>query len=126
MELDLDARRILQLADQARSPGEDDKARIERRLALSVGAAAVASLGMTAAHSGEHLLAAKTAAATLMIKVGGTASALLLAITGYLLWPALQPAPHAAPQRPTPSAVAPAPAIVPAAPEVEPLALPPA
>lgn len=43
MDLDPEARRILSLAREARTPSPEDKARVERRLAMSIGAGVLAT-----------------------------------------------------------------------------------
>ena len=87
MDLSPDARRVLRLANEARTPSEQDKARIARQLGLAVGVSATA-LAVGSAHASASV---KAAAGVAMWKWVALGSALLSAVLGsYLL-----AAPHA-------------------------------
>lgn len=87
MDLDRDAKRILDLATEARAPSAVDKARVEERLAAMLGASALATSSAVAGEAAQHASAALTSAKA----AGGSAlkwwlgSALLAsAVTGYM------------------------------------------
>jgi hypothetical protein len=128
-DLHPDALRVLELANAERTPTDADKARIERKLALGVGAAALASAAAAssassaAAQGGLTGLAAKPAAAALKLWLAG--GAILAAVTAsYVLTqpdelevqrvaPRAERAPEPVPVDVVPQAVVPpAPAIV--------------
>jgi hypothetical protein len=80
MDLDTDARHLLELARGEYDPDADDKARIERRLGLALGlgaGAAVTALGAGVARASEHALASKSVATVLAAKYAVIGSALL-------------------------------------------------
>jgi hypothetical protein len=135
MELDPEARRILSLVQDARTPGADDKARVEQRLAVALGAAATIATSASIASP-----AAATSASGLTTKAAGSAAALKWTIGGCALIAAAvatyavssdaepsqarRPAPIAAPQAlpavvAAPAAFAPAPVAAPAKPSIE-------
>jgi hypothetical protein len=74
-DLDPEARRVLELARAARTPGVEDKARVARRLAGTVGAAAVATLPASAAASAAATQSATGATAVAQAAAGGKAVA---------------------------------------------------
>jgi hypothetical protein len=89
-DLHPDAQRVLDLAHEERTPSAADKSRIEARLALSLGAAALASgavastAGSAAAQGALSNLGAKPAAAALKLWLAG--SALIAVVTaGYVM-----------------------------------------
>ena len=85
MDLDPEARRVLSLAQEARTPSDDDKARVEKRLALALGAAAIAAPTAVAAKSVAGAGLAKGAGGLLTLKwwLGGVA-VLAVAAGGYV------------------------------------------
>jgi len=105
MDLDRDAKRLLDLATEARTPVAADKARVEERLAAMLGASALAASSAVAGEAAQQASAALTGA-----KAAGSgalkwwiASALVAsAVTGYVALsgrapaPATKPAPRAA------------------------------
>ena len=62
MDLDRDARRILDLASEARAPAAEDKARIEKKLAAVLGAGALATVTATTATTAEAATAGSSSA----------------------------------------------------------------
>lgn len=103
MELDSEARRILDLTREGRAPGEADKARIERLLGSAVGFAAGPALASTSVAPG-----AKVTAAVLALKWGGvTVLVAAAALGGVAYWngrgghhPGVERSPAAAPAAP--------------------------
>jgi hypothetical protein len=82
MELDPEARRILDLTREGRTPSMADKARIERLLGSAVGFAAAPALASTSVAPG-----AKVTAAALALKWGGvTALVAAAALGGIAYW----------------------------------------
>jgi hypothetical protein len=90
-DLHPDALRVLELAHEERTPSEADKARIEGKLALAVGAAALASGAVTstassaAAQGALSGLAAKPAAAAMKLWLAGSAAVLTVVTASYVL-----------------------------------------
>jgi hypothetical protein len=76
MELDRDARRILELTRQARTPSAEDKARIGRRLAGAL------ALGATSAHAGSATTG-KVVAGALSAKWGVLAVLVVAGVAAY-------------------------------------------
>ena len=97
MELDAEARDLLLLARDARTPSAEDKARIERRLALALGASAAAAVSASAAPAAASTsLAAKAGSAALLKWTLLSCAVITAGAAGYVL---LSPAPvpqHAA------------------------------
>jgi hypothetical protein len=87
MDLGPEARRVLELANAARTPSKQDKARVAGRvaIALSVSGAAASTLAVARAAAGTSSISAKSAAGYAMAKwwLGGTAL-LSAALGGYL------------------------------------------
>jgi hypothetical protein len=82
MDLDPEARRIVDLARQARTPSAEDKARVERRFALALGITAGAASAAASAQAASGLGAGKSAGTVLALKwwgAGGTVLAAALA-----------------------------------------------
>jgi hypothetical protein len=79
-DLDPEARRVLELARAARTPGVEDKARVARRLAGAIGAAAVATLPASAAGSAAATQSATGGTAAAQAATGGTAAAQAAAV----------------------------------------------
>lgn len=124
-DLNLDARRLVDLARQARTPGEGDKSRIAQRLAVPLAAAgATAVLAKSAA--GSQIVGgagAKVAGGTLLGSLGAKIAALITvgAVgTAVVVSNLSTPAPQVETVAPAPAA---APA-VPAAPQVASEAIP--
>jgi hypothetical protein len=85
-ELDEAARRDLTLATAARTPSEEDKARVARRLVAAVGASAALGTANSAAHAASGLATSKWAAGLTATKVLiGVGALLATALTGYAL-----------------------------------------
>jgi len=82
MDLDADCRRILSLARDARTPTLQDKARIERRMAVAIGLSAAA---VTTAGAASATAASATAASSGAAKAAGSALALKWALGGCAL-----------------------------------------
>jgi hypothetical protein len=80
MELDPEARRILSLVQDARTPDAADKARVEQRLAIALGAAAAVGASSSIASP-----AAATSASGAATKAAGSAAALKWTIGGCAL-----------------------------------------
>ena len=125
MDLDRDARRILDLANDAREPGADDKARVEKKLGMLLGAGVVASASPAATHAASTSAGTASGAAKLTgasaLKWWISSALFATALTGGYL--ALSN--HAAPATPAapakaPLIVAPAPVPAPAPPLTEP------
>jgi hypothetical protein len=104
-ELDPEARRVLGLAHEARTPSAEDKARVEQRLALALGAAALAAPGAAAAKSA--LGGAAKAGGFAALKWLGFGSAVLaLAVGGYVAFAPRAPVPAPRPQPAAPAQAA--------------------
>jgi hypothetical protein len=93
MDLNPESRRILALAKQGRTPDPADKARVEARLTLALGASVTAVSALAASHAvaSSASLSAKSAAGYALLKwwIGG--AALLAAVGGsYFLLPVTQ------------------------------------
>jgi hypothetical protein len=103
-DLDEEARRILHVARAARTPSPTDKARIERRLGVLLGASALTTAGVAAAQAGSAGGAAKSLGAVAAIKwlLGGGA-VIGAALGGYLSISPATPEP-VVPQAPTAAA----------------------
>ena len=88
MELDSEARRILELAREARTPSAQDKARVERRFALALGLSSSAVASIAAAQPAATA-AAKAAGSAVALKwtIGGCAL-VAAALAGYAALPA--------------------------------------
>jgi hypothetical protein len=85
--LDPEARRILELASAARTPSEQDKARVARRMAVAVGATASAAVTLNVAHAAKISSAGKWASIAGVSKAWIGATALLAtALSGYVVW----------------------------------------
>jgi hypothetical protein len=99
MDLDPEARRILSLARAARTPSAADKARVERRLAVSAGVVAGSITTLAAGQAAANGTLTKVAAfGALKWWIGG--SAMLVAVASVAAVQ-LTPAPHeAAPAKP--------------------------
>ena len=129
MDLDRDARRILDLASDARAPAAEDKARMERKLAAVLGGSALAITGTAAtgtATAGAAATAPATGGASTAVSGAKAASSATLssvtlkwwisagvvaaAVTGYIGLSSPTPAPAAKPRAPAPLVVAPPPA----------------
>lgn len=120
-ELNPDARRLVDLARQARTPGESDKLRIAERLAvpLATGAALGSAVGLAKAATGAEVASAGGWLSSLGAKV--TAAVAVTAVGGAVVVSQLAaPAPEAQPQ-PTPVAPAPQQVTLPAARAPEPI-----
>jgi hypothetical protein len=85
MELDLEARRILELTRQARTPSPGDKLRVEQALATSLGFAALSGVATAAASK------ATPTALAFKLTIGSAVVALVGASAGYLHWRAGTP-----------------------------------
>lgn len=107
-DMNPDARRVVELARMARTPGDADKRRVRQALALGIGAAVAGASSGTAVAS-----AVKTGA---LVGLRGILAAMLVvsAGVGTYVW-VKRPAPEAPVSTP-PTAKAPAPVIVPVAP----------
>jgi hypothetical protein len=79
-ELDQDARRVLELTRQARTPTDDDKARVERLLGSAL------LLGATSAHAAGGGAASKVVGTTLAAKWAGVALLAVAGGAGYAGW----------------------------------------
>jgi len=121
MDLDRDAQRILDLVNDARGPGADDKARVERKLGAVLGVSVVAAaspVASTQAAQGASLSGGGVGASASAVKATGAtalkwwiSSALLAsAVTGYVAF-SNEPRPA---KPPTSATVTPATALVPA------------
>jgi hypothetical protein len=118
MDLDRDAKRILDLATEARAPAAGDKARVERRLAAVLGASALTISPTAASEAAQHASAAVAsakAASGFALKWWISSAVVASAVAGYVVLSNEPAAPNAAPRAPAPSA---APALE-AAPVVE-------
>lgn len=118
-ELNSDARRLIDLAREARTPGERDKLRIAERLAVPLAAGAAVGGAVSAAKAaaaGGELLAAGAKAGGSALFAGWTAKLVAIAALGAAAGAVAlsQRAPQHAPQAPSASA-APLPARPPAA-----------
>jgi hypothetical protein len=120
MDLDRDARRILDLASDARAPGADDKARVEKKLGALLGVGVVASAAPAASTQAAQTAsttagAAKATGAT-ALKWWISSAVIASAVTGYVVL-SNEPAPAAKPVK-APAMLAPPPPITeePAAP----------
>jgi hypothetical protein len=81
-DLDPEARRLVDLTREARTPSMGDRARIERMLAASL-----LLTGASVAHTGSAAAATKTASAALGVKwVAGIAVAAAVGTAGYFGW----------------------------------------
>jgi hypothetical protein len=131
MDLDPEARRLLSLVQAARTPSDEDKARVEKQLALALGTAALAAPTAAAAKAvtGTGALKASSGLLTLKWFVGGSAL-LAAAVGGYVALS--EPAPVATSRGDRPHAAVPAQDLevaaspAPAAPVVTPALEPPA
>jgi hypothetical protein len=121
MDLDRDAQRILDLVNDARGPGADDKARVEGKLGAVLGVSVVAAaspVASTQAAQGASLSGGGVGASASAAKATGAtalkwwiSSALLAsAVTGYVAFSS-EPRPA---KPPTSATVTPATALVPA------------
>ena len=125
MDLDRDARRILDLATDARAPAAEDKARIEKKLAAVLGAGALATVTATTATTTQAAHAATSAGSTgagvassAAPKWWMGATVIAASITGYVMLATPKTAP-------TPTPAAPAPLVAPPTkPAAPPLAAP--
>jgi len=127
MDLDRDARRILDLATDARAPSAEDKARVDKKLAAVLGASALATVTATTAATTHAATAGSSSAsvasgAALKWWIGTTVVAASLA--GYVALSAPEAAPVKTPAAPSiaapaqPTETAPTlPAALPVAPE---------
>jgi hypothetical protein len=113
MELDLEARRLLELTRDGRTPSADDKQRVERRLSRSLGLAALsAAAGATATAHAKPLAAALPLKWTVSLAVPVLAA---VGAAGYFYVRAperparTQPAPAVAPAQAPPERGAPEP-----------------
>jgi hypothetical protein len=109
-ELNSDARRLVDLAREARTPGERDKLRIAERLAVPLAAGAAVGGAVSAAKAaaaGGELLAAGAKAGGSALFAGWTAKLIAIAAVGAAAGAVVlsQQAPERPPQ--TPSALAP-------------------
>ena len=84
-DLDPEARRVLSLAQEARTPSAEDKARVEKRLLLALGAAAVAAPTAVAAKSAVGAGALKGGSGLVALKwwLLGSAFMVVAAVGGY-------------------------------------------
>jgi hypothetical protein len=81
-DLDPEARRLVDLTREARTPGAGDRARIERMLAASL-----LLTGASVAHTGSAAAATKTAGTALGVKwAAGIAVAAVVGTAGYFGW----------------------------------------
>jgi hypothetical protein len=125
MDLDRDARRILDLASDAHAPAAEDKARMERKLAAVLGGSVLAITGTAATGTATAGAAATApaasggastavsgarAASSAALKWWISAGVVAAAVTGYIGLSSPTPAPAAKPRAPTPLVVAPPPA----------------
>jgi hypothetical protein len=109
MELDSEARRVLELAASARQPRAEDKALVERRLALLLGTSAVTSLtAAQTARPGWAWATARFGTKASLLKWGASSAVVLAALTGVAL---RSPDLSAAPARPVSQTVTPAPTV---------------
>ena len=119
MDLDRDARRILDLATDARAPVADDKARVEKKLGALLGVSVVATAGQEAATQAAQAASTASggakAASSVALKWWMAAAA---AATTYAAVVSLAPAPQEPPAAPaiaaqpsTPPAEEPEPAL---------------
>lgn len=122
-DLHPDALRVLELAHEERTPSAGDKARIEGKLALAVGAAALASGAVTstassaAAQGALSSLAAKPAAAAMKLWLAASAAVLTVVTASYVLTRAPDDAKVERAER----VMAQRPAVVPQLPQPEPI-----
>jgi hypothetical protein len=125
MDLDRDARRILDLASDAHAPAAQDKARMERKLAAVLGGGALAITGTAATGTATAGAAASApaagggastavsgakAASSAALKWWISAGVVAAAVTGYIGLSSPTSAPVAKPRAPAPLVVAPPPA----------------
>jgi hypothetical protein len=104
MDLDPEARRLLDLTRESRSPTLEDKARIERLLGAAL------MLGGTTAHAATGGAATKAFGTTLATKWVGVALVAMASGAGYVGWRASHPSRNAAPVAVTTPAPVPPPA----------------
>jgi hypothetical protein len=92
MDLDPEARRIVELARQARTPSAADKARVERRFALALGITAGAASAAASAQAASSVSAGKSAASLLALKWWGAGGGAVLAaaLASYAALPSAQ------------------------------------
>lgn len=92
MDLDPEARRIVDLARQARTPSAADKARVERRFALALGITAGAASAAASAQAASSVGAGKSAASVLALKWWGAGGGAVLAaaLATYAALPSAQ------------------------------------
>jgi hypothetical protein len=112
MELDAESRRILELARGARTPSEEDKARVEHRVAMALGLSAAAASLAPVAHAASGAGAAKAATGVVALKWWLGGSALLVAAAASYLSLSSH-APQTVQRAPKPEAHAAAPTSVP-------------
>jgi len=87
MDLDRDARRILDLATDARAPAAQDKARVEQKLAAMLGVgvmAAAPTIASEAAHGASTVLSGAKAASSTALKWWIASAVIVSAVTGYV------------------------------------------
>jgi hypothetical protein len=117
MDLDRDAKRILDLATEARAPAAADKARVEQKLTAMLGASALAlspSVAAEAAQHGSAAVASAKAASGSALKWWLSSALIASAIAGYLaLSPNSTPLPPVSVPVPVPVPESPAPAPAP-------------
>jgi RNA polymerase sigma-70 factor (ECF subfamily) len=90
MALDPEARRILDLARAARTPSEDDRARLQRRLTTAIGVSIASGASIAAAEAGKSIGVGKATGSLVALKfwVGGGALVAVAAVSYLSLGPA--------------------------------------
>jgi len=97
MDLDRDARRILDLATEARAPAAADKARVEQKLAAVLGVGVIVAtpaIATEAAHAASTVVGGAKAAGGATLKWWLASAVIVSAVTGYV---ALSTKPQAPP-----------------------------
>jgi hypothetical protein len=97
MDLDRDAKRILDLATEARAPGAEDKARVEQKLAAVLGVGVIVAtpaIATEAAHAAGTVIGGAKAAGGATLKWWLASAVIASAVTGYV---ALSTKPQAPP-----------------------------
>lgn len=110
MDLDRDAKRILDLATEARTPAALDKARVEQRLAAVLGVGVIAAtpaIATEAAHAASTAASGAKAAGAAALKWWIASAVIVSAVTGYVALSSKPQAPVLAPPKPSKAITAP-------------------
>jgi hypothetical protein len=110
MDLDRDAKRILDLATEARTPAAADKARVEQRLAALLGVGVIATtpaIATEAAHAASTAIGGAKAAGGAALKWWIASAVIVSAVTGYVALSSKPQAPVQAPPKPSRAIAAP-------------------